>query len=81
MSTPYDSERQIWNQRRSSSAATSKSSPKRHAGKCLFFVQDMLKGEVVAGAKVLVSNGSQVIFEGFTGTDGVLHMTEKRYFG
>ena len=26
---------------------------------------------------MLVSNGSQVIFEGFTGTDGVLHMTEK----
>ena len=42
----------------------------------LVFVQNMLKGEVVADAKVLVSNGSQVIFEGFTGTDGVLHMTE-----
>lgn len=42
----------------------------------LVFVQDMLKGEVVADAKVLVSNGSQVILEGFTGTDGVLHMTE-----
>ena len=42
----------------------------------LVFVQDMLKGEVVADAKVLVSNGSQVIFEGLTGTDGVLHMTE-----
>ena len=42
----------------------------------LVFVQDMLKGEVVADAKVLVSNGSQVIFEGFTGTDGVLHVTE-----
>ena len=42
----------------------------------LVFVQDMLKGEVVADAKVLVSDGSQVIFEGFTGTDGVLHVTE-----
>ena len=42
----------------------------------LVFVQDMLKGDIVADAKVLVSNGSQVIFEGFTGTDGVLHMTE-----
>ena len=42
----------------------------------LVFVQDMLKGKVVADAKVLVSNGSQVIFEGFTGTDGVLHVTE-----
>lgn len=42
----------------------------------LVFVQDMLKGDVVADAKVLVSNGSQVIFEGFTGTDGVLHVTE-----
>ena len=42
----------------------------------LVFVQDMLKGEVVADAKVLVSDGSQVIFEGFTGTDGVLHATE-----
>ena len=42
----------------------------------LVFAQDMLKGEVVADAKVLVSNGSQVIFEGFTGTDGVLHVTE-----
>ena len=41
----------------------------------LVFVQDMLKGDVVADAKVLVSNGSQVIFDGFTGTDGVLHMT------
>ena len=42
----------------------------------LVFVQDMLKGEVVADARVLVSNDSQVIFEGFTGTDGVLHVTE-----
>ena len=42
----------------------------------LVFVQDMLKDDVVADAKVLVSNGSQVIFEGFTGTDGVLHVTE-----
>ena len=42
----------------------------------LVFVQDMLKGNVVADAKVLVSNGSQVIFEGFTGPDGVLHVTE-----
>ena len=42
----------------------------------LVFVQDTLKGEVVADAKVLVSDGSQVIFEGFTGTDGVLHVTE-----
>ncbi len=42
----------------------------------LVFVQDMLKGNVVADAKVLVSNGSQVIFEGLTGTDGVLHVTE-----
>ena len=42
----------------------------------LVFVQDMLKGKVVADAKVLVSDGSQVIFEGFTGTDGVLHVTE-----
>ena len=42
----------------------------------LVFVQDMLKSEVVADAKVLVSDGSQVIFEGFTGTDGVLHVTE-----
>ena len=42
----------------------------------LVFAQDMLKGEVVADAKVLVSNGSQVIFEGVTGTDGVLHVTE-----
>lgn len=41
----------------------------------LVFVQDMLKGDVVADAKVLVSEGSQVIFEGFTGTDGVLHVT------
>ncbi len=42
----------------------------------LVFVQDMLKGEAVADAKVLVSDGSQVIFERFTGTDGVLHVTE-----
>ena len=42
----------------------------------LVFAQDMLKGEVIADAKVLVSDGSQVIFEGFTGTDGVLHVTE-----
>ncbi len=42
----------------------------------LVFVQDMLKGEVGADAKVLVSDGSQVIFEGFTGTDGVLHVTK-----
>ena len=42
----------------------------------LVFVQDMLKNDAVADAKVLVSNGSQVIFEGFTGTDGVLHVTE-----
>ena len=42
----------------------------------LVFVQDMLKGEVVADARVLVSNGSQVIFEGFTRTDGVLHVPE-----
>ena len=42
----------------------------------LVFVQDMLKNKVVADAKVLVSNGSQVIFEGLTGPDGVLHVTE-----
>ena len=43
----------------------------------LVFVQNMLKGEVVADAKVLVSNGSSVIFEGRTGSDGVLHATER----
>ena len=42
----------------------------------LVFVQNMLKGEVVADAKVLVSDGLSVIFEGRTGSDGVLHATE-----
>ncbi len=42
----------------------------------LVFVQNMLNGEVVADAKVLVSDGSSVIFEGRTGADGVLHATE-----
>lgn len=43
----------------------------------LVFVQNMLNGEVVADAKVLVSDGSSVIFEGRTGADGVLHATER----
>ena len=43
----------------------------------LVFVQNMLNGEVVADAKVLVSDGSIVIFEGRTGADGVLHATER----
>lgn len=42
----------------------------------LVFAQNMLNGEVVADAKVLVSDGSNVIFEGRTGADGVLHATE-----
>ena len=42
----------------------------------LIFVQDVVKAEVVTDAKVLVSNGSSVIFEGVTGKDGVLHATE-----
>ena len=43
----------------------------------LVLVQNMLNGEVVADAKVLVSNGSNIIFEGRTGSDGVLHVTER----
>lgn len=43
----------------------------------LVFVQNMLNGEVVADAKVLVSDGSSVIFEGHTGADGVLHATAR----
>ncbi len=42
----------------------------------LVFVQDMVKGKVVPDAKVLVSNGSTVVYEGLTGKDGVLHATE-----
>ena len=41
----------------------------------LIFVQDVVKAEVVADAKVLVSDGSNVVFEGVTGKDGVLHAT------
>ena len=37
----------------------------------LVFAQDMLKGEGLAGAKVLVSDGTKVIVEGTTGVDGV----------
>ena len=43
----------------------------------LVFGQNVLNGEVVADAKVLVSDGSSVIFEGRTGVDGVLHATER----
>lgn len=43
----------------------------------LVLVQNLLNGEVVADAKVLVSNGSSIIFEGRTGADGVLHATER----
>ena len=42
----------------------------------LIFVQDVVKAEVVADARVLVSDGSNVVFEGVTGKDGVLHATE-----
>lgn len=43
----------------------------------LVLVQNMLNGEVAADAKVLVSDGASVIFEGRTGADGVLHATER----
>ena len=42
----------------------------------LVLVQNLQNGEVVADAKVLVSDGASVIFEGRTGADGVLHATE-----
>jgi len=35
-------------------------------------VRDKVKGQLVVGAKVLVSDGSQIVFEGVTGKDGIL---------
>ncbi|MFQ6039969.1 MAG: MG2 domain-containing protein [Candidatus Poribacteria bacterium] len=39
----------------------------------LVFAEDMLKGEPVSQAKVLVSDGTKVICEGETGDDGIFH--------